>query len=132
MIAAAPHFESTAHSEANASENRELEYLLLGDLRQVLEEPAGPQTSRWLLAILDIILVGRPRARASVYLPIQSAEEAYRQKCLETASLIEKLRRLRDRIAHRTGHSILAHEIREELREVMLDRMSSAGCLYDA
>jgi hypothetical protein len=126
MIAAAPHFETYTN------QNRELEYLLLGDLRQTLEEPVGPQTSRWLLAILDMILVGRPRVRPSVYLPIESGEDLYRSRSLESGSLIEKLRRLRDRIAHRSGHSALANEIREELREVMLDRMSSAACLYDA
>ncbi len=126
MIAAAPHYQPTT------GENRELEYLLLGDLRQILEEPAGPQTSRWLLAILDMILVGRPIARPSVFLPIQSGDDRYRPSCLETGNLIEKLRRLRDRVAHRAGHSNLANEIREELREVMSDRMSCAGCLYDA
>lgn len=126
MIAAAPHYEIIN------GENRELEYLLLGDLRQILEEPTGPQTSRWLLAILDMILVGRPHIRPSVYLPVHLVEERYRPNRLESGSLIEKLRRLRDRVAHRAGHSVLANEIREELREVMLDRMSSAGCLYDA
>jgi hypothetical protein len=126
MIAAAPHFQI-----AN-DENRELEYLLLGDLRQTLEEPSSPQTSRWLLAILDMILVGRPHARPSVYLPIQQNSDSYRSNCLESGSMIDKLRRLRDRVAHRAGHASLANEIREELREVMLDRMSSAACLYDA
>ena len=126
MIAAAPHYESSN------VENRELEYLLLGDLRQVLEEPSGPQNSRWLLAILDMILVGRPRVHRSVFLPVQMPDDPYRPKSLESGSLIEKLRRLRDRVAHRAGHSALANEIREELREVMQERMSSAGCLYDA
>ena len=113
-------------------ENRELEYLLLGDLRQTLEEPTGPQTSRWLLAILDMILACHPRVRPSIYLPVHLNEDRYRPQSLESGSLIEKLRRLRDRVAHRTGHSSLASEIREELREVMLDRMSSAACLFDA
>lgn len=126
MIAASPHYEA-----ANL-ENRELEYLLLGDLRQILEEPEGPHTACWLLAILDMILVGRPRLRRTVYLPVQVQEDPYQPRSVETSSLIEKLRRLRDRVAHRTGHAGLANEIREELREVMLDRMSSAGCLFDA
>lgn len=125
MIAAAPHFETAS------SGNRDLEYLLLGDLRQVLDEPAGPQTSRWLLAILDMILVGRPPLRHSVYLPVHLNDDRYQPHCLESGSLIEKLRRLRDRVAHRAGHAVLANEIREELREVMLDRMSSAACLFD-
>jgi hypothetical protein len=125
MIAASPHYEMTT------GENRELEYLLLGDLRQTLEEPAGPLTSRWLLAILDMLLVGRPRVRPSISIPVHS-DDPYRPRSVESGSLIEKLQRLRDRVAHRSGHSVLANEIREELREVMLDRLSSAACLYDA
>ena len=126
MIAAAPHYE------CSTDENRELEYLLLGDLRQTLDEPAGPQTSRWLLALLDMILVSHPRIRPSVYLPVHINGDRYQPRSLESGSLIEKLRRLRDRVAHRAGHLALASEIREELREVMLDRMSSAACLFDA
>lgn len=126
MIAAAPHYEILS------SENRELEYLLLGDLQQTLEEPAGPQTSRWLLAILDMILAGRPSIRPSVYLPVHLTDDRYRPNRLESGSLIEKLRRLRDRVAHRAAHAALANEIREELREVAQDRMSSAACLFDA
>ncbi|HEY0983647.1 MULTISPECIES: hypothetical protein [unclassified Schlesneria] len=126
MIAASPQYEFT-HVE-----HRELEYLLLGDLRQILEEPEGPHTACWLLAILDMILVGRPRLRRAVYLPVRVPEDPYQPRTMETRSLIEKLRRLRDRVAHRAGHAALANEIRDELREVMLDRMSSAGCLFDA
>jgi hypothetical protein len=119
MIAVAPHYESSN------VENRELEYLLLGD---------RPQTSLWLLAILDMILVGRPRLRNSALLPLEMKHDPFQQRSrsLESGSLIEKLRRLRDRVAHRSGHATLANEIREDLREVMFDRMSSAGCLYDA
>jgi hypothetical protein len=128
MIAVAPHYESSN------VENRELEYLLLGDLRQTLDEPSSPQTSLWLLAILDMILVGRPRLRNSALLPLEMKHDPFQQRSrsLESGSLIEKLRRLRDRVAHRSGHATLANEIREDLREVMFDRMSSAGCLYDA
>lgn len=128
MIAAAPHYESSQ------TENRALEYLLLGDLRQILDEPPSPQNSLWLIAILDMILVSRPRSRPEIYLPVQTPVDPFAQRArlLETGSLVEKLRRLRDRVAHRSGHAALANEIREELREVMLDRLSSAGCLYDA
>lgn len=126
MIAPSPHYPIIT------GENRDLEYLLLGDLRQILDEPAGPQTSRWLLAILDMILVSHPNIRTSVYLPVHATEDRYGGGRLESSSLIEKLRRLRDRVAHRAGHSVLANEIREELREVMLDRMGSAACVYDA
>ena len=126
MIAAAPHYKLPE------TVNRELEYLLLGDLREVLEEPAGPQTARWMLAILDMLLVNRPQARPSVYLPIEGPGTRGPISCLESTSMIDKLRRLRDRVAHRSNYSALVNEIREELREVMFDRISSAACLYDA
>lgn len=126
MIAASPRHISAA------GENRELEFLLLGDLREILEEPVGPHTSCWLLSILDMLLVARPHTRQSVFLPVESTNDRYRATGLETGSLIDKLRKLRDRVAHRASHVSLANEIREELREVMMDRMSSAACLYDA
>lgn len=126
MIAAAPHLQLT-HEQ-----NRDLEYLLLGDLRQVLEEPDSPQTSQWLLAILDMILVGRPSTRSAVYLPIEGKSDSFSSRLSKSGLFIDKLRRLRDRVAHRTAYANLATEIRAELREVMLDRMSSASCLYDA
>ncbi len=126
MIAAAPHHSFSAYR------NRDLEYLLLGDLRQTLEEPAGPQKSRWLLAILDMILVGQPRVRPPIFLPVHSSDSRCHMDAAESDSLVEKLRRLRDRVAHRSDHFSLANEIREELREVMLDRVSSAACMYDA
>ena len=126
MIAAAPHLQLT-HEQ-----NRDLEYLLLGDLREVLEEPESPQTSQWLLAILDMILVGRPSQRSVVYLPVDGKSEPFKSRLSKSGLIIDKLRRLRDRVAHRTSYGPLAAEIRAELREVMLDRMSSASCLYDS
>lgn len=33
-----------------------LEYLLLGDLRELLEEPADPENCRWLVVLLDALL----------------------------------------------------------------------------
>ena len=126
IAAAAPHFR------ISDSQNRVLEYLLLGDLRQILDEPASTQTSSWLLATLDMILVGRSQSRTTVYLPVQATADSYLPRSLKSNSIIDKLRRLRDRVAHRSNYTLLANEIRDELREVMLDRMSSASCLYDA
>lgn len=126
MIAAAPHLQLTQE------QNRDLEYLLLGDLRQVLEEPEGPQTSQWLLAILDMILVSRPSSRSAIFLPVESQGDPFQSRLSKSGLIIDKLRRLRDRVAHRTAYANLAAEIRAELREVMLDRMSSASCLYDS
>ena len=36
--------------------NSVLEYLLIGDLRDLLEEPADNETRRWLLAVLEELL----------------------------------------------------------------------------
>lgn len=126
MIAAAPHYNSASNI------NRELEYLLLGDLRQILEEPVTPQSSRWILAILDMLVAGRSRVRPSVCLPVERRNLSERSNSLESGSLLEKLRRLRDRITHRNNYEGLIEDIREELRDAMLDRMSSAACLFDA
>ncbi|MEW4488979.1 hypothetical protein AB1L42_12910 [Thalassoglobus sp. JC818] len=38
----------------------ELEYILLGDLRDLLEEPADNETARWLVAVLDALLEALP------------------------------------------------------------------------
>ncbi len=98
------------------------EYLLLGDLRLLLEEPIGPETNRWLLATLDMILASRPRPShttvASVLLrsPWEDETERFSQ---ERSSLYEKLQRLRDRIAHRAPYALLANEIRCDLTDLM-------------
>lgn len=39
----------------------ELEYLLLGDLREMLEAQTTPQSRRWMLAVLDTLLDMLPR-----------------------------------------------------------------------
>jgi hypothetical protein len=41
-----------------------LEYILLGDLRDVLEEPANRHTRGWLIAVLDALLDTLPREMA--------------------------------------------------------------------
>ena len=38
-----------------------LEYILLGDLRDVLEEATDPESRRWLVAVLDALLEMLPR-----------------------------------------------------------------------
>lgn len=41
-----------------------LEYILLGDLRDLLEEEFSEQTSRWLSAVLDALLEALPQELA--------------------------------------------------------------------
>jgi hypothetical protein len=56
------------HFDAAACESLEdyvaLEYILLGDLRDLLEEPADQYTHRWLVAVLDALLEALPRQMA--------------------------------------------------------------------
>ncbi|MDP1796451.1 MAG: hypothetical protein Q8K78_03175 [Planctomycetaceae bacterium] len=99
-----------------------LEYLLLGDLRLLLEEPASPETSRWIVAILDRLLAGRPRTM-SPYLPSLPRGFAWETEpnlCPPLQALLfAKLQRLRDRVAHHAPYALLANEIRCDLREWM-------------
>jgi hypothetical protein len=85
MIAVANQFA------ASNSHNREFEYLLLGDLRQILEDPPGPETSLWLLAILDMILANRAPMASLTTLPTVSLlasmrPDRYPPRSSETAS----------------------------------------------
>lgn len=99
------------------------EYLLLGDLRALLEEAPSPQTSRWLLATLDLLLATRPRAVDSPYLMAVSRTAIWEGSpdlvWQERGSLFAKLQRLRDRIAHQSPYILLANEIRCDLRDLM-------------
>ncbi len=56
------------HFDAAACESLEdytaLEYILLGDLRDLLEEPADQFTRSWLIAVLDALLDTMPREMA--------------------------------------------------------------------
>lgn len=98
------------------------EYLLLGDVRLLLEEPIGPDTNRWLLATLDMILASRPRPSQSTIAPLLMRspwEDESERLWQERSTLYEKLQRLRDRIAHRAPYALLANEIRCDLTDLM-------------
>uniref|UniRef100_A0A7C2K1L9 Uncharacterized protein n=1 Tax=Schlesneria paludicola TaxID=360056 RepID=A0A7C2K1L9_9PLAN len=88
-----------------------LEYLLLGDLLEVLEEVPSIPTSRWLLAILDRLLALLLAAG-----PISGEETEPRADWEPDPELFEKLQRLRDRVALRAPYQLLANEVRCELR----------------
>lgn len=51
----------SSKSAAQLRECGELEYLLLGDLREMLEEPLSAQSRKWMLAVLDVLLDTLPR-----------------------------------------------------------------------
>jgi hypothetical protein len=56
---------STIHDEHAAghliADCTALEYILLGDLRDLLEEPPDRHTTKWLMAVLDELLATLPR-----------------------------------------------------------------------
>lgn len=117
MIAMAPHILRSATPRI------QFEHLLLGDLRELLEENPSRQRDRWLLATLDMLLVFRPRAMSQIYLPAIPRDESDYSIPSSFSSdprvPFEKLQRLRDRIAHRSPYEPLAHELNVELRNYM-------------
>ncbi|MDA0832074.1 MAG: hypothetical protein O2955_03740 [Planctomycetota bacterium] len=104
----------------------EMEYLLLGDLRDLLEDVPNEMTRRWMLVVLDALLETLPRN-------IQLKEEdGYLSEVIEAFPnwsdqvdalrrehdiLFGKLRRLRERIVHRAHFTDIADATRNDLKE---------------
>lgn len=105
-----------------------LEYILLGDLRDLLEEPADEETNRWLVAVLDTLLELLPNQFAleesGGYLAEVTAEfpnwhrevEALQR---EHQSLFDSLQQLRNQVASDTPFDGIADQVRAELRDWM-------------
>jgi hypothetical protein len=106
-----------------------LEYILLGDLRDVLEEPADRESRRWLIAVLDALLETLPRE-----FDLEDAD-GYMSEVLERypswasqvdrlhgdhESLFGKLKELRGRIERDTWIAPFADEVRRDLRDWIL------------
>ena len=115
MIATVPLAERLETSRSS------LFYLLLGDLRSLLEEPPGALRDRWLVATLDMLLVSRPRSVSSIYLPTFSNERPRVETASRFAAVgpipFDSLQRLRDRIVHRAPSDVLIHELQADLSE---------------
>ena len=102
----------------------EFEYILIGDLRDLLEEPDGFETRMWLLAVLDALVETLPRELAlkseSGYLSNVLDEfpnwETHVQ-CLqrEHVRLYCRLVELRDRIQHHRAMHNLLDQVRADL-----------------
>lgn len=114
-----------------------LDYLLLGDLRLLLEESACVERDRWLVATLDMLLMSRPRSGRAVYLPTITGEpgRSLTANRIAAGGLVpfDKLQRLRDRIVHRAPSEVLVQELKDDLREWaeswrVLTPMSSSAC----
>ena len=114
-----------------------LDYLLLGDLRLLLDEQACVQRDRWLVATLDMLLMSRPRSGPAIYLPAIT-DEAGRglssNRFVVSGSVpFDKLQRLRDRIVHRAPSEVLVQELKDDLCQwaeslMVLAPMPNSAC----
>ena len=105
-----------------------LEYILLGDLRDLLEEDPNEQTSKWLVAILDSLIDTLPRELAiksvNGYLEdvliehphweaqVQQLHDEYKRLCV-------RLEAFRDQLVSRTPYRSIAAQLRGDLRDWM-------------
>ncbi len=110
-----------------------LEHILLGDLRDLLEEPLDRENARWLLAVLDGLLDTVPREFAlkedGGYLSdVIEEHPAWDQYVIalrkDHADLSFKLRQLRNRVAWHLPTDRIASEVRLELMHWM-DRLAA-------
>lgn len=106
-----------------------LEYILLGDLRDLLEEPPDFENRKWLLAVLDALLETLPRE-----FDLED-EDGYMNEVLERfpnwtgqvdrlhrdhEQLFGKLKELRGRIGRGSWIAPIANEVRRDLRDWVL------------
>lgn len=103
-----------------------LEYLLLGDLRELLEEAPAGDNQHWLFAVLDTLLETLPREfsleEADGYLsevlreyPCWYRKVAHLQE--QHHSLYAELRKLREELAHSRRLGSAARRVRAALQD---------------
>lgn len=110
------------------------EYILLGDLRDLLEEQFDEETRKWMIAVLDALLETMPEK-----LRLQEQDGGYMADVLETQpnwdSLVNQLKAeydelfvtlkvLRDEIEFSDSNSRTANEARLRLRDWMLTQQA--------
>ncbi len=106
-----------------------LEYILLGDLRDLLEEAeADEQTTRWIIAVLDALLEAMPRAMQlkseggylqSVFEQFPNWAGLIGDLAQEKQMLFEKLAEMRSQMHSPDAFTLLAIELRLDLQEWM-------------
>ena len=101
------------------------EYILLGDLRDLLEEPTDEMTCKWLLAVLDALLQTLPRDfqlqdeggyLAEVVEEFPNWSVQVDRLLQEREMLFSSLRQLRDRITQDIPFAEIAQRVRHDLR----------------
>ncbi len=106
-----------------------LEYILMGDLRDLLEEPPDDETRKWLLVVLDALLDTLPREfdlqeddgyMTEVLDNYPNWLGAVEKLQLERDSLFQKLKDLHDQVAQEDSFTEIANLVRLELRDWMI------------
>ena len=105
-----------------------LEHILLGDLRDLLEEAPDKTTRKWLLAVLDALLDTLPRQYelqasggylSEVLEQFPNWTDQVAQLREEKQNLFAKLRQLREEVSQRASFAKIAAEVRNGLRDWM-------------
>jgi hypothetical protein len=111
-----------AHEALHAC--HELEYLLLGDLRELLDDPETLQTRRSLLMILDHLLVNLPRQlqlkleggyMAEILAEFPAWQREVDALLSEDQRCNSAIAKLHDRVSRELSWLPLAGEVRESL-----------------
>lgn len=98
-----------------------LEYLLIGDVLDLLNSSPSYEHRRWLLTILDHILMGNylSELRRVGHSHHNSLEDKIESDSGLSLKAIKLLKQLRDRIAHGTNYAHYAHEMQEIMAELV-------------
>ncbi|MBT6156543.1 MAG: hypothetical protein HOK71_09660 [Planctomycetaceae bacterium] len=105
-----------------------LEYILLGDLRDLLEESPDEENCRWLLVILDALLEAKQREfelqqdggyLEDVLEQVPNWEPQVERLRHEHHELFDNLRQLRERVGSRQSFDAVADTVRADLRDWM-------------
>jgi hypothetical protein len=111
---------ASPETEAAAERDSAYQYLLLGELRWLLEEASNSDNAqRWLIAVLDRLLATYLCEDVPHHFAADSSWSPLGGTMHGPERWKKKLQRLRDRIAHRAPYQILANEIRCDLRLLM-------------
>jgi len=105
-----------------------LEYILLGDLRDLLDEPADEENRKWLAAVLDALLETLPRELElkgkGGYLSEVVEEKPNWSHHVDTLrreydDVYETLRELRRHVSGKTDYAETANRLRQGLHDWM-------------
>ncbi len=113
-------------AERTLEEYAALEFILLGDLRVLLQEPLDETTRPWLLSVLDALLETLPRQfrlkdregyLREVLEEYPSWERQVEELRAERQALFEQLRRLREAVHNRDEFPEVAELAEQQLAE---------------